>query len=69
MQTNQSQAKQLTVTEIILETLDQALDSDKSTLLFGLGVNDPKAYLEQRQACTKNIQLKGFLKHLHPRMQ
>ena len=42
MQSNQTQDKQLTVAEIILKTLDEALDSDKSTLLFGLGVNDPK---------------------------
>lgn len=32
----------LTFAQVILQTLDEVLESDPSTLLFGLGVNDPK---------------------------
>ena len=42
MQSKKIQDQQLTVASVILTTLDEVLKNDSSTLLFGLGVNDPK---------------------------
>ena len=42
MQSENIKDHKITVASIILETLDEVLKDDSSTLLFGLGVNDPK---------------------------
>jgi pyruvate dehydrogenase E1 component beta subunit len=42
MQSENIKDHKITVASIILDTLDEVLKDDSSTLLFGLGVNDPK---------------------------
>ena len=61
--------KEIKFSEAILEAIDQSMQKDKSVILMGLGITDPKSIFGTTKGLLKNMVLKELSRLQPPKMR
>ena len=55
--------------DLIRAAIEDEMKNDHNVICYGLGVTDPKGYLEQRSICISSLAVKEYLICQHQKMQ